>query len=256
MTNLHLARHDFGGDPALLLLHGLGATGEVWHRLLERNWPGETFAPDLPGHGRSPRLPEYTFSSLAAAVAEVVPRGRQVVVLGHSLGGVLALMLADGSYGLDVTAVCGVGIKLNWSEAELAKAAEVAARPERVFATRDEAAQRWLRLSGLTGLVPPDSSEVEAGIVRGEDGWRVAVDPKAFGVGAPDVPALLKAAEATTILAAGERDPMCPPDQLRAVDADGVVLPATGHNVHVENPLALWPIMDRLLASATGALGR
>ena len=254
--NLHLARHDFGGDPVLLLLHGLGATGEVWHDLLERNWPGETLAPDLPGHGRSPRAGEYTFASMAAEVAALVPPGRQVVVLGHSLGGVLALMLADAAYGLDVTAVCGVGIKLHWTDAELAKAAEVAARPERVFATRDEAVDRWLRLSGLAGLVPPDSPRVDAGVFESPDGWRVAVDPKAFGVGAPDVPSLLAAAGATTVLAAGERDHMCPPDQLRAVDPGAVVLPATGHNVHVENPLALWPIMDRLLASATGALGR
>lgn len=256
MTNLHLARHDYGGDPVLLLLHGLGATGEVWHDLQMRNWPGETLVPDLPGHGRSDRLDEYTFASMAAAVAELVPHGRQVVVLGHSLGGVLALMLADGSYGFEVTGACGVGIKLNWSAAELARAAEVAARPERVFATRAEAVDRWLKISGLAGLVPPDSPRVEAGVVEGTDGWRVAVDPKAFGVGAPDVPALLAAAKGTTILAAGERDPMCPPDQLRAVDEHGVVLPVTGHNVHVENPLALWPIMDRLLASATDALGQ
>lgn len=253
VTNLHLARHDFGGDPVLLLLHGLGATGEVWHDLMERNWPGETLAPDLPGHGRSDRLDEYTFASMATAVAEVVPPGRQVVVLGHSLGGVLALLLADGTYGLDVTGACGVGIKLNWSDAELAKAAEVAARPERVFATRDEAVGRWLRISGLAGLVPPDSPRADAGVIEGPDGWRVAVDPKAFGVGAPDVPALLDAAKGTTILAAGELDPMCLPGDLHAVAADGVVLPATGHNVHVENPLTLWPIMDRLLATATGA---
>ena len=250
VTNLHLARHDFGGDPVLLLLHGLGATGEVWHDLLERNWPGETLAPDLPGHGRSPRLAGYTFASMAAEVVGVVPPGRQVVALGHSLGGVLALMLADGSYGLDVAAACGVGIKLNWSEAELAKAAEVAARPERVFATREEAVDRWLKISGLVGLVPPDSPRADAGVAEGPDGWRVAVDPKAFGVGAPDVPALLTAAKGVTILAAGEQDPMCPPDQLHAVDQDGVVLPETGHNVHVENPMTLWPIMDKLLASA------
>jgi pimeloyl-ACP methyl ester carboxylesterase len=256
VTTLHLARHDVGGEPVLLLLHGLGATGEVWHDLLERNWPGETIAPDLPGHGRSPRLDEYTFTSMAAAVAGSVPPGRRVVVLGHSLGGVLALMLADGSYGLDVTAACGLGIKLRWSEAELVKAAEVAARPERVFATREEAVDRWLKISGLAGLVAPDAPRAAAGVVEGPDGWRVAVDPKAFGVGAPDVPALLTAAKGETILAAGERDPMCPPDHLRAVDKDGIVLPATGHNVHVENPLTLWPIMDRLLASATDAIGR
>jgi pimeloyl-ACP methyl ester carboxylesterase len=59
-----------------------------------------------------------------------------------------------------------------------------------------------------------------------------------------------------TILAAGERDPMCPPEHLLEVAPDATVLPGVGHNVHVENPLALWPILDQLLASTTDALGR
>jgi pimeloyl-ACP methyl ester carboxylesterase len=230
-------------DPVLLLLHGLGATGEVWHGLRERPWPGEVLAPDLPGHGRSPRLDAYTFESMAAAVFSVVPTGRPVVVLGHSLGGVLALTLAARA---DVVAACGLGIKLRWSDAELAKAAEVAARPERVFATRAEAVDRWLKVSGLVGLVPSDSPRVDAGVIADGDGWRVAVDPRAFGVGAPDVPALLAAAKGRTILAAGEKDPMCPPEHLLDASPDGVVLPGVGHNAHVENPSTLWPLLDRL----------
>lgn len=245
MTDLHLARHVPGGDPVLLLLHGLGATGEVWHGLLERSWPGEVLAPDLPGHGRSARLPDYTFESMAATVAAVLPAGRPVVVLGHSLGGVLALTLAARD---DVVAACGLGIKLRWSQAELAKAAEVAAKPERVFATREEAVDRWLKVSGLIGLVAADSPLVDAGVVAGADGWRVAVDPRAFGVGAPDVPALLAGAKGKTVLAAGERDPMCPPDHLLDVSPDAVVLPGVGHNAHVERPSAVWPLLERLVA--------
>jgi pimeloyl-ACP methyl ester carboxylesterase len=256
VTDLHLARHVTGGDPVLLLLHGLGATGEVWHGLLERNWPAEVIAPDLPGHGRSPRLPEYTFDTMAASVATLIEPGRKVVVLGHSLGGVLALKLADGTYGIDVRAVCGVGIKLSWSAAELAKAAELAARPERVFATRAEAVDRWLKVSGLVGLVPADSRRVDAGVEEVADGWRVRVDQRAFGVGAPDVPALLTATKAETILTAGQHDPMSPRAELLDVAPEATVLPGVGHNAHVENPLSLWPILDRLLASATEHLGR
>jgi pimeloyl-ACP methyl ester carboxylesterase len=254
--SLHLARHVTGGEPVLLLLHGLGATGEVWHGLLERNWPGEVLAPDLPGHGRSPSLPEYTFASMTASVAALLPPNRRVVVLGHSLGGVLALELASGAYDVDVTAACGVGIKLHWSAEELAKAAALAAKPPRTFATREEAVDRWLKTAGLVGLVPPDSPSVAAGVEEVADGWRVRLDQRAFGVGAPDVPALLAAAKADTILTAGERDPMCPPEHLREVAPDAVVLPGVGHNVHVESPLTLWPILDRLLASATEHLGQ
>jgi pimeloyl-ACP methyl ester carboxylesterase len=252
----HLARHVTGGEPVLLLLHGLGATGEVWQGLLERNWPGEVLAPDLPGHGRSPELPEYTFESMTAAVATLLTPGRQVVVLGHSLGGVLGLELASGAYGIDVTSVCAVGIKLRWSEEELSRAAALAAKPARVFATRDEAVDRWLKVSGLAGLVAPDSPRVAAGVAETDGGWRVRVDQRAFGVGAPNVPALLDAAKARTMLTAGEHDQMCPPEHLHEVMPDAVVLPGVGHNVHVENPLILWPILDRLLASATAHLGQ
>jgi pimeloyl-ACP methyl ester carboxylesterase len=64
--------HGGSGEPVLLLLHGLGATGDVWQGwqpLLARRWPGRWLAPDLPGHGGSRLLPDYTFESLAAAVA-------------------------------------------------------------------------------------------------------------------------------------------------------------------------------------------
>lgn len=244
MSALHLARHTPGGDPVLLLLHGLGATGEVWDGLLERPWPGEVLVPDLPGHGHSSGLDKYTFESMAASIASVLPPGRPVVVVGHSLGGVLALTLAAGSSG--VVAACGLGIKLRWTAAELEKAAEVAAKPSRVFATREEAVDRWLKVSGLVGLVEP--AAVDAGVVSVPDGWRVALDPLAFGVGAPDVPSLLARISCAVVLAAGERDAMCPREHLLDVAPDGVVLAGVGHNAHVENPSTLWPLLDRLHA--------
>src|SRR5690349_8610643 len=86
------------GEPLLLLLHGLGATGDVWDAwrpLLARRWPGRWIAPDLPGHGGSPALAGYTFDGFAAAVAAIVQPSARTVVLGHSLGGVVGLALAS-----------------------------------------------------------------------------------------------------------------------------------------------------------------
>src|SRR5690349_19063918 len=74
------------GEPLLVLLHGLGATGDVWgswQPLLAERWPGRWVAPDLPGHGGSPPLAAYTFDGFAAAVGDAVPSGDRVVVLGH-----------------------------------------------------------------------------------------------------------------------------------------------------------------------------
>src|ERR1700678_3025314 len=95
------------GEPVLLLLHGLGATSDVWdgwRPLLARRWPGRWLAPDLPGHGGSPSLTGYTFDGFAAALAPTIaaalPAAASVVVLGHSLGGVVGLCLASGEFGV------------------------------------------------------------------------------------------------------------------------------------------------------------
>ncbi|WP_409462253.1 alpha/beta fold hydrolase [Amycolatopsis sp. GA6-003] len=226
------------GEPPVLLLHGLGATGAVWDGLaglLDRR----LLAPDLPGHGGSSRLPEYTFEALAAAVAEALDERGPVVVLGHSLGGVLALELASGRYGLDVSSVVAVGIKVEWSEDDLARAAAMAARPPRLFDTREEAETAYLKIAGLTGLAPADPD----GVTETSDGWRLTLDPPAFGVGRPDLAGLLSAARCPVVLAAGENDPMCRPEQLRALVHDAVVLPGLGHNAHVEDPAAVAALL-------------
>jgi pimeloyl-ACP methyl ester carboxylesterase len=244
-----------GGDgdgPALLLLHGLGATGEVWDgliALLPGRWPGSWIVPDLPGHGRSAPLERYSFGGLAAAVADLAAPAADVVVVGHSLGGAVAITLASGWFGVRPRAVVGVGVKVRWSADELARAAELAARPARVFANRAEAADRALRVAGLGGLLPADTPLVGAAVLPSEGGWRLALDPAAFAVGAPDMDGLLAAARAPVVLAAGEHDPMSPVEDLRALVPDPVILKGLGHNAHVEDPAALLALLDRLAAS-------
>ncbi|GAA5125867.1 alpha/beta fold hydrolase [Haloechinothrix salitolerans] len=243
-----------GGDPAgppLLLLHGLGATGRVWDGLLDRLDGWRWFVPDLPGHGASTPLARYSIGGLAAAVAVALDRDRPVVAVGHSLGGAVAVALASGWFGVSVSAACGLGIKVRWSDAELAKAAEVAARPNRVYDAREDAVERGLKVAGLAGLVPVDSGVADAGVVQTDGGWTLALDPAAFAVGAPDMPGLLAAARAPVILAAGEHDPMGPPDHLHELRADAVTLSGLGHNAHVEDPAALLPLLDRMRNTAS-----
>jgi len=244
---LHV-RQGGGGEPVLLLVHGLGANGDVWnglHEVLKSRWPGRWVTPDLPGHGRSRPLPRYTLGRLAAAVAETVPPADRVVVLGHSLGGAVALTLASGWFGVRVSAVCGLGIKVAWTDEELVRSQALAARANPVYATRAEAAERYLRLAGLVGLVAAKDVR-DSSLVHGDDGWSAAFDPAAFAVGAPDMAGLLAASRASVTLAAGERDPMCPADELRKLVADPVILAGLGHNAHVESPDALWPLIEHL----------
>jgi pimeloyl-ACP methyl ester carboxylesterase len=233
------------GDPLLVLLHGLGATGEVWDTwrpLLARRWPGRWLAPDLPGHGGSPPLAGYTFEAFADAVAGIVPPSSRVVVLGHSLGGVVGLALASGA--LPVQAVIGLGIKVSWTGEDLDRAQAVARRPQAWFASRDEAAARYLRVSGLAGLIGADAPAVDAGLVEQDGRWRLAMDPGTFAVGAPDMATLLAHAKAEVRLARGELDPMNTDQDLARLGAPAITLPGLGHNAHVENPELSIALLD------------
>jgi pimeloyl-ACP methyl ester carboxylesterase len=237
------------GGPLLVLLHGLGASADVWHGVAE-HWDGRWLAPDLPGHGGSDPLRRYSFGAMTAAVAAELGDDEPVVVLGHSLGGVLALTLATGWFGVPVSAAIGLGIKVRWTTEELAKAAELSARPARAFADRDEAVARALRVAGLASPDAMKSLESVDALVRQEsDGWRPALDPLAFAVGAPDLPGLLATRRADVLLAAGERDPMCPEVHLAELSAPHTILAGLGHNAHVEDPAAVARLLPRTAAS-------
>jgi pimeloyl-ACP methyl ester carboxylesterase len=239
MTRLRVRRGGAGG-PTVLLLHGLGATSEVWDGLIDL-LPGAWVAPDLPGHGGSAPLDAYSFAAVADALADLVDADG-TVLLGHSFGGVVALHLAARP---GVRSVVGLGIKVDWTPDELSRAAALAARPPAVFDTREEALARHLRVSGLVGLVPPEAAA--AGVVPAEGGgFRLAMDPRTFGVGEPDVATLLAAAGPVPVtLARGENDPMVTAAQLaRLVDAP-VDLPGLGHSAHVEDPAAVLRLLGR-----------
>lgn len=215
----------------LLLLHGLGATRRVWD-----GWSG-ALAPDLPGHGTADPLDSYSFESITAAVAQDLPD--QVTVIGHSLGGVIALELASGRYGVNVDRVIALGVKVSWSDEDLARTAALAAKPVTWFDSREEAAERYLKVSGLQGLVDPAGDAVGHGLVRMDGHWRLALDQRAFGVGAPNLPRLLRDAQADVVLARGELDPMNTDAEYAALHDRVVTLPGLGHNAHVEDRSAL-----------------
>ena len=228
------------GDPLLILLHGLGATGDIferWRPLLAQAWPGRWVAPDLPGHGGSPPLPAYTFDGLAAGVAPLVDPGGRTVVFGHSLGGVVGLILQP------VRAVVGLGIKVEWSAEELQRAWAIAERPPVWYPTREEAAARYLRVSGLAGLIGADDAVVEAGLREQDGQWGLAMDARAFAVGAPNMPALLAGTGATVVLARGADDPMNTDEQIARLGVSPVTLPGLGHNAHVQNPTACLELL-------------
>ena len=87
-------------SPLLVALHGWLLAGRLWTPLaaaLAPRW--ELWSPDLPGFGQRPR-PRGLQPNLAsygrwlAAAAQEQAGGRPIVLLGHSLGGSIALHAA------------------------------------------------------------------------------------------------------------------------------------------------------------------
>ena len=87
--------------PPIVLLHGLGVSSVVWTAFARRQLSDRTvIAPDLRGHGESDRAVDdaYEISDYAIDVAHLIRdrfHGVAVALVGHSLGGLVAIEVAS-----------------------------------------------------------------------------------------------------------------------------------------------------------------
>ncbi len=85
------------GEPPILLIHGATLRSEDWENIFPRLATRyRVIASDARGHGKSGRAASYTLVDLAADAARVLRDIAKVpaIVIGHSLGGATALVLA------------------------------------------------------------------------------------------------------------------------------------------------------------------
>ncbi len=83
----------FGHGPVIVLVHGLGSQAEHWLPVARRLAPRHRVVlVDLPGHGESAMPAPFSLERATQALDRALARtGREPVVLvGHSLGGVVA----------------------------------------------------------------------------------------------------------------------------------------------------------------------
>jgi pimeloyl-ACP methyl ester carboxylesterase len=87
-----------GDGPALLLLHGIGNSCQTWAGVIDRLAETHTvIAPDLLGHGDSDKpRGDYSIAAYANGMRDLlsVLDIEQATVVGHSLGGGIALQFA------------------------------------------------------------------------------------------------------------------------------------------------------------------
>ncbi|MGI5286311.1 alpha/beta fold hydrolase [Nonomuraea polychroma] len=131
------------GEP-VVLLHGLGSNRQAWDAVVPLlTGEHDVITVDLPGFGESPDLPDGQPRDLATVVAGLgavfTALGlERPHVVGHSLGGLIALRLGQAGLARSVTAVAPAGF---WSQTErwyafavLNAARQIARLPEPITA--------------------------------------------------------------------------------------------------------------------------
>ena len=95
--SLELSFNEYGSGPPVVILHGLFGSKRNFSAIARRL--ADTFhvvTVDLRNHGESPWDDRHDYPALAADVAQLIERqlGQPAAVIGHSMGGKVAMLLA------------------------------------------------------------------------------------------------------------------------------------------------------------------
>jgi pimeloyl-ACP methyl ester carboxylesterase len=170
--------------PGIILIHGGAAHSGWWDHigpLLADD--RRVMALDLSGHGDSGRRPRYTVDDWAAeaiAVSAAGEVGDRPVVIGHSMGGFVALAMAESRPGR-LSGVIAIESPLSGGafEAGTARMAPSAA-PLRVYESESQARGRF-RVVPAQHVLPYVQRHLAATSTRATDGgWTWKFDPQIF----------------------------------------------------------------------------
>jgi pimeloyl-ACP methyl ester carboxylesterase len=250
------------GDCAVVLVHGFGASKEIWWSTLLALAPlGRIFAPDLPGHGGSPLHGDSLMPRIAARIADFCDaRGLPAITLvGHSMGGNVALELALARPALVRRLVL------------VDPAAHADELPIYTRSTQVDNLHRWaaLRASmalgqkfGVIGRLVPHQHRggfVLPALRRASYLSRHDVDAlhqQLTSLFANPIGARMSAVCAPTLVISGEFDPLVPPTLSRRVaeaipGARYAVVRRAGHNPMDERPRAFEQVLLEFLRETT-----
>jgi pimeloyl-ACP methyl ester carboxylesterase len=146
---VRIRRYEGGSGPPLLLVHGFGGAAWNFSELVPLLPGRRLIVPDLPGHGGSSALPATTLAGFADVLARLLDAPTDVV--GHSMGGVVALRLAERHPALvrSVVLAAAAGISSSTRLTEIAVTLAGIVQPARLAGRRADRVARSQHLRKL-----------------------------------------------------------------------------------------------------------
>jgi pimeloyl-ACP methyl ester carboxylesterase len=232
------------GDTAVVFLHGIGGGKEIWQAQLD-GFAAQGYhavAWDMPGYGMSPMVPHYSFATFAAALSRALDSlaARRVVLVGHSMGGMVALEAAvrfpqrlaalvlactSPAFGKQEGAWQQAFIRARTRPLDEGRTMLDLARELVPTLLGPKASEQARRMGiGVMSRVPPETYRAALGAL-------VRFDRR------PDLPGIA----IPTLALAGEQDRTAPPDVLERMaqhmpNARYGCLPDAGHLANIEQP--------------------
>jgi esterase len=253
-----LAYHDTGAGDPLVILHGLFGSKRNWASVARRlGGQRRVLTVDLRNHGESPWDDRHDYPALADDVAQVIEAvlGRPAAVLGHSMGGKAAMILAVSRPEL-VERLVVVDIPPAESAGDTRRCLEaMRAVPLKTFTRRAEVE------TALAAAIPDPAIRafLAANVVSRPEGlaWGVNLEALARQFetirGFPEIPPGRRY-DGPTLFVAGGRSHYLLPDHTPAITrlfpaATIEVLTDAGHWVHAEAPDAFVAAVGRFLSA-------
>ncbi|HEY1668316.1 MAG TPA: alpha/beta hydrolase [Trebonia sp.] len=247
----------WGSSPngrGIVLVHGGGAHSRWWDHigpLLAAD--RRVIAIDLSGHGDSGRRESYSFDAWAREVLAVAADAGldAPTVIGHSLGGVVTLRVAAlaGSR-IEGAVVIDSPVRNPAPEQQAAQERRVF-RELRVYPSREAAIARFRPVPDQPVLGYIADHVAAASVRQADGGWTWKWDPRIFVLEPPRAPltrldcrvALFRAEHG--IMSAEMSEIMY--DRLGRV-APLIEIPAAGHHIMLDQPIALAAALRTLLS--------
>jgi 2-succinyl-6-hydroxy-2,4-cyclohexadiene-1-carboxylate synthase len=236
----------------VVLLHGFTHTGASWDPVVAAL--GERYralAPDIRGHGSAADRAPASLEAVLDDLTELAPDSFTLV--GYSMGGRLALHAALAPAlraRVDRLVLIGASPGLaEPAERDARRLADERLADEVDQMTIEQFAERWARTPVLAGQPPQVAAAIHADRLRNQPRG-LAGALRGLGTGAlPSLWDRLPEVRAPAALIVGERD-----EKFRAIagemagglpDASVVVIPGTGHAVHLEAPAGVAAVIEQ-----------